>query len=86
MNKDFNVYKWRRDQLTENEARPIGTYYDRPGKFEGKEYDGYVRLRPKTSDDEIKSEFTKKGYVEIGWDEIDDDDRGTLVHVYYKKK
>jgi hypothetical protein len=86
MNRDFNVYKWRRDQLTENEAKSIGTYYDRPGKFKGKEYDGYVRLRPKTSDDEITADFTKKGYVEIGWDEIDDDDRGTLVHVYYKKK
>jgi hypothetical protein len=86
MKDNFNIYQWRREYLAENESKEIGTYYNRPGKFKGKDYDGYVRLYSNTSNEEVKAAFTKKGYIEIGFDNIDDDDRGTLVYVYYKKK
>ena len=39
MSKDFNVYKWRCDQLiTESEIR--GSWIDKKGTVRGKEYDG----------------------------------------------
>jgi hypothetical protein len=86
MKDNFNIYQWRREYLAENESKEIGTYYNRPGKFKGKDYDGYVRLYSNTLDKEIEPTLTKKGYIEIGLDNIDDDDRGTLTYVYYKKK
>ena len=86
MSKDFNIYKWRRDYLNENESNSIGTYYDRPGKFKGKDYDGYVRLYGRTSDKDVDEEFEKKGYTEVGFETRDaESDRKASIYVYYTK-
>jgi hypothetical protein len=84
MSKDFNVYKWRRDHLiTENELR--GSWIDKKGTFNGKEYDGYFKTTLSRSDDDVKKAIKDKNYTYVGSEEWDDDDRKTEYWFYFKK-
>lgn len=135
MPKDFNVYKWRREQLTEivdmgplnkaiyneivewlkknsidvkphildqlpkaiqfgilsgnresiNESELRGSWIDKKGTFNGKEYDGYFKTIFPKQDSEIKSAIKDKGYTYVGDEEWDDDERKTEYWYYFKK-
>lgn len=83
MAKDFNVYKWRRDHLiNENELR--GSWIDKKGTVCGKEYDGYYKTFFK-QDSMIKAAIKDKGYTFIDIDDWEDDDRETEYWYYFKK-
>jgi hypothetical protein len=134
MAKNFDVYKWRRDQLSEGvdmgpENRAIyneiinwmktwnidvkehilndlpsaiqrgliaskreninedlrGSWVDRKGTFNGKEYDGYFKTIFRGNDSEIKDAIKAKGYTFIGDEDWDDPDRKTEYWYYYSK-
>ena len=94
MSKDFNVYKWRRNQLL-TESQIQGEWIDRPGDWNGKKYDGYFRTNTRgymMSDehyavygDDIKKMIEVKGYTFVGNDEVEIGSR-TQRHMYYYTK
>ena len=83
MSDKFNIYKWRRDILTENELR--GSWIDKKGTFNGKEYDGYFKTTFSKQDSEVKAAIKDKGYTYVDSEEWDDDNRKTEYWYYFKK-
>jgi hypothetical protein len=94
MNKDFNVYKWRRNQLL-TESQIQGEWIDRVGEWKGKKYDGYFRTNTRgymmpdehlaVYGDDIKKMIEDKGYTFVGNDEVEIGSR-TQRHMYYYTK
>ena len=95
MKDNFNIYKWRRDQLTENENTVKGEWRDDSGEWNGKKYDGMFRTYTKEYllptehyaeyGDAIKKMIEDKGYTFIGNDEVEVGST-TQRHMYYYTK
>jgi len=84
MDRKFDVYKWRRDQITE-EVQLRGSWVDKKGTFNGKEYDGYFKTTFSKQDSKVKDAIKDKGYTYVDSEEWDDDDRKTEYWFYFKK-
>jgi hypothetical protein len=95
MNKDFNVYKWRRDQLTEgvsqSEQDALFTHAwekeIRPAKGERKvTYDHLIKNVPTRLYSKVVDIVKSKGYDIVDDEEFEDDDRGVMIWLYLKKR
>jgi hypothetical protein len=95
MNKDFNVYKWRRDQLTEGVSQSEqDTLFTnawekeiRPAKGERKvTYDHLIKNVPTRLYSKVVDIVKSKGYDIVDDEEFEDDDRGVMIWLYLKKR
>jgi len=92
MNKDFNVYKWRREQLAENEA---STPKDLLNKFKEKIKgaflkDEYIETEDRgssTEEEKVKKLYSDHGYTLSKVERIEGEpgERLDMVRYYYKK-
>jgi hypothetical protein len=92
MNKDFNVYKWRRDHLVENEA---STPKDLLNKFKEKIRgaflrDEYIETEDRSSsgeEEKVRKIFSDHGYTLSKVERIEGEpgERLDMVRYYYTK-
>jgi len=97
MNKDFNVYKWRRDQLVESEMSKMSpdelfkAFKEKTGikgeirhRTDKNAFIVNLRNIPSGMDERIiKDLFEKNGYT-YSKDEFEDEDRPTQIWYYYR--
>jgi len=94
MSKDFNVYKWRRDQLIENEAtktpdelfaafrKEFNTGFHRDDQNLIKTLSRYAPLET-----QVKELFDKYGYtLKVSYIDAEPGERGAETFYYYNKK
>ena len=95
MSKDFNVYKWRRDNLTEgvSQAEQDALFTKawgkeiRPAKGERKvTYDHLVKNVPTRLYSRVIDIVKNQGFDIIDEEEFEDDDRGVMIWLYLKKR
>ena len=94
MSKDFNVYKWRRDNLTEgvSQAEQDALFSKawekeiRPAKGERKAtYDYLVKNVPIRLYSRVADIIRNQKFDIIDSEEFEDDDTGVMVWLYLKK-
>jgi hypothetical protein len=97
MNKDFNVYKWRREQLIESEMSKMSPdellklFKEKTGikgeirhRTDKNAFIVNLRNIPAGMDEKmIKDLFEKNGYT-YSRDEFEDEDRPTQIWYYYR--
>ena len=95
MNKDFNVYKWRRDNLTEDVSQAeqdslftnAWTKQIAPSKGERKvTYDHIVKNVPTRLYSRVVDIIKNQGFDIVDDEEFEDDDRGVMIWLYLKKQ
>ena len=69
--------------LQEGELK--GSWENKKGTFDGKEYDGYFKTTFSKQDSEVKAAMKEKGYTFVDEYVRDDDDRKTEYWYYFKK-
>jgi hypothetical protein len=88
MNKDFNVYKWRREHLAESVESFEGwlkQVRSKKGEKEGKSYEYVVTNVPKKLLSVVSNVIEKK-YNIVVKDEYEDDERGVIYDLYLTNK
>jgi len=94
MNKDFNVYKWRREHLTENEMPKISPnellklFKEKVrGAFLRDEYIETEDRGSSTEEEKVKKLFSDHGYTLSKVERIEGEpgERLDMVRYYYKK-
>lgn len=91
MSKDFNVYKWRREQLVENETSPKDLLNKFKEKIKGAFLrDKYIETEDRgssTEEEKVRKLFSDYGYTLSKVERIEGEpgERLDMVRYYYKK-
>jgi hypothetical protein len=91
MSKDFNVYKWRREHLNENETSPkdlLNKFKEKVrGAFLRDEYIETEDRGSSTEEEKVRTLFSDHGYTLSKVERIEGEpgERLDMVRYYYKK-
>ena len=93
MNKDFNVYKWRRNYLAENEDSTLKDLLnDFKKQIRGAFLeDGYIKTEDRSApgeEEKVRKIFLKHGYIlsKVKRIEGEPDERLDMIKYFYEKK